>query len=41
MLLIMNSCKRCQEPEKISKVRKIGGFSSKFCFNGGKALQVL
>ena len=38
MLLIVNSWKRCVE---INKVRKIGGFISKFCFKGSKASQVL
>ena len=36
MLLIMNSWKKCQEPEKRNTVRKRGGFSSKFCVKGGK-----
>ena len=38
MLLIRNSWKRSPE---INKVRKIGGFSSKFCFNGSKVSQIL
>ena len=35
MLLIMNSWKRCPE---INKVRKIGRFSSNFCFKGSKII---
>ena len=38
MLPIMNSWKRCPEN---NKVRKIGGFSSKFCFKGSKVSQIL
>ena len=38
MLLIMNGWKRCPE---INKVRKIGGFSSKFCFRESKVSQIL
>ena len=38
MLLIRNSWKRCPE---INKVRKIGGFSNKFCFKESKVSQIL
>ena len=41
MLLIMNSRKIFQEPEKRNKVRKIEGFCSKFCVKEGNMLQIL
>ena len=41
MLLIMNSWKKFQEPEKRNKVRKTGGFSSTFCVKGGKVSLIL
>ena len=41
MLLILNSWKRFQEPEKRNKVRKIGEFSSRFCVKGSKVSQIL